>query len=162
MRVYINGKFFDKADAKVSVYDHGLLYGDGVFEGIRVYHGKVFKHHEHIERLYESARSVAIDIPMDVDAMRKVVLDTLRRNQLKDSYVRLMVTRGVGDLGLHPRKCSKASVIVITDTIKLYPADAYEHDHRAHADRGARASMVFDRSTKTADEGDATYDEADE
>ncbi len=128
--VYIDGKYYPKDQAKVSVYDHGLLYGDGVFEGIRAYSGRVFRLDEHLERLYQSARSVAIEVPMGLAEMRKVVLDTLRRNNLKDSYIRLMVTRGVGDLGLDPRKCHKPTVIVITDTIKLYPADAYEHGLR--------------------------------
>ncbi len=130
LEVYIDGTYYPKEQARVSVYDHGLLYGDGVFEGIRAYTGRVFRLDEHLHRLYESARSVAIEIPMAVEEMRKIVLDTLRRNKLQDSYIRLMVTRGVGDLGLDPRKCNKASVIVITDTIKLYPADAYEHGLR--------------------------------
>ena len=126
LEVYIDGKYYPKDKAKVSVYDHGLLYGDGVFEGIRAYSGRVFRLEEHLHRLYESAKSVAIEVPLDVDPLRKVILDTLRRNQLKDSYIRLMVTRGVGDLGLDPRKCSKATLIVITDTIKLYPPEAYD------------------------------------
>ena len=130
LEVYIDGKYYPKEQARVSVYDHGLLYGDGVFEGIRAYSGRVFRLDEHLERLYASARSVAIDIPMGLPEMRETVLETLRRNKLRDSYIRLMVTRGVGDLGLDPRKCNKASVIVITDTIKLYPADAYEHGLR--------------------------------
>ncbi|MBX3165955.1 MAG: branched-chain-amino-acid transaminase [Candidatus Eremiobacteraeota bacterium] len=130
LEVYIDGKYYPKEQARVSVYDHGLLYGDGVFEGIRAYSGRVFRLDEHLERLYASARSVAIEIPMNLPEMRTTVLETLRRNGLRDSYIRLMVTRGVGDLGLDPRKCNKASVIVITDTIKLYPADAYEHGLR--------------------------------
>lgn len=128
--VYIDGKYYPKDQAKVSVYDHGLLYGDGVFEGIRAYNGRVFRLDEHLERLYQSARSVAIEVPMGLAEMRQVVLNTLRRNNLRDSYIRLMVTRGVGDLGLDPRKCHKPTLIVITDTIKLYPADAYEHGLR--------------------------------
>ncbi len=130
LEVYIDGKYYPKEQARVSVYDHGLLYGDGVFEGIRAYSGRVFRLDEHLQRLYASARSVAIEIPVPLDEMRQIVLNTLRRNQLKDSYIRLMVTRGVGDLGLDPRKCDKASIICITDTIKLYPADAYEQGMR--------------------------------
>lgn len=130
IEVYIDGAYYPKDQARVSVYDHGLLYGDGVFEGIRAYNGRVFRLDEHLERLYESARSVAIEIPMTLEVLREKTLETLRRNGLKDSYIRLMVTRGVGDLGLDPRKCSKASVIIITDTIKLYPAEAYENGLR--------------------------------
>lgn len=130
LEVYIDGKYYPKENAKVSVYDHGLLYGDGIFEGIRAYNGRVFRLDEHLIRLYESARSLHIEIPISLDEMRSIVLETLQRNHLSDSYIRLMVTRGVGDLGLDPRKCSKASVICITDTIKLYPADAYENGLR--------------------------------
>jgi branched-chain amino acid aminotransferase len=130
LEVYIDGKYYPKENAKVSVYDHGLLYGDGIFEGIRAYSGRVFRLDEHLIRLYESAKSLHIEIPVTLDEMRVIVLETLRRNKLSDSYIRLMVTRGVGDLGLDPRKCSKASIICITDTIKLYPADAYENGLR--------------------------------
>jgi branched-chain amino acid aminotransferase len=130
LEVYIDGKYYPKEKAKVSVYDHGLLYGDGVFEGIRAYNGRIFRLEEHLQRLYQSAKSVAIEVPLSIDDLRQVILDTLRRNKLKDSYIRLMVTRGVGDLGLDPRKCSKATTIVITDTIKLYPAEAYENGLR--------------------------------
>jgi len=115
LAVYVDGKFHPKSEAKVSVYDHGLLYGDGVFEGIRAYEGVVFKLKEHIERLYRSAHTIMLQIPMTQKEMIKAVLDTLKKNQLKDSYIRLVVTRGVGDLGLDPRKCSKATVIIITE-----------------------------------------------
>jgi len=115
LAVYVDGKFYPKPEAKVSVYDHGLLYGDGVFEGIRAYDGVVFKLKEHIERLYTSAHTIMLQIPMTQKEMIKAVLDTLKKNQLKDSYIRLVVTRGVGDLGLDPRKCSKATVIIITE-----------------------------------------------
>lgn len=125
-RVYINGKLFDKADAKVSVYDHGLLYGDGVFEGIRVYHGKVFKHKEHVDRLYESARSIALEIPMTRDDMMKAVDDTVKANNKTNGYIRLIVTRGPGSLGLDPRKC-EPQIIIIVDDISLYPAELYEN-----------------------------------
>jgi branched-chain amino acid aminotransferase len=126
LEVYIDGTYYPKENAKVSVYDHGLLYGDGVFEGIRAYSGRVFRLDEHLTRLFDSAKSVGIDVPINFEEMRHLILETLRRNQLQDSYIRLMVTRGVGDLGLDPRKCSKATIICITDKIKLYPAEAYE------------------------------------
>jgi len=113
--IYIDGKFFPKSEAKVSVYDHGLLYGDGVFEGIRAYEGVVFKLKEHIDRLYTSAHTIMLEIPLSKEKMTLAVLDTLKKNKLKDSYIRLVVTRGVGDLGLDPRKCSKATIIVIAE-----------------------------------------------
>jgi len=125
-RVYINGKLFDKADAKISVYDHGLLYGDGVFEGIRVYHGKVFKHQEHIDRLYESARHIALEIPMSREEMMKAVNETVKVNNKTNGYIRLVVTRGPGSLGLDPRKC-EPNIVIIVDDISLYPAELYEN-----------------------------------
>jgi branched-chain amino acid aminotransferase len=128
-RVYINGKLFDKDDAKISVYDHGLLYGDGVFEGIRVYNGKVFKHHEHIERLYESAKHISLEIPMSPADMMKAVDDTVKANNKVNGYIRLVVTRGPGNLGLDPRSC-KPNVIVIVDDISLYPPELYENGMR--------------------------------
>jgi len=115
LTVYVDGKLYPKPEAKVSVYDHGLLYGDGVFEGIRAYDGVVFKLREHIERLYTSAHTIMLEIPITQKEMIKAVLDTLKKNQLKDAYIRLVVTRGAGDLGLDPRKCSKATVIIITE-----------------------------------------------
>jgi len=124
--VYINGEYFPKSNAKISVYDHGLLYGDGVFEGIRAYDGTVFKLKEHIDRLYNSAHAILLRIPLTKEEMIATVLETLRKNKLKDAYIRLVVTRGVGDLGLDPRKCSKASIIVITDTITLHKDEAKE------------------------------------
>ncbi|MCW4046473.1 MAG: branched-chain-amino-acid transaminase [Candidatus Bathyarchaeota archaeon] len=126
LQVYIDGVYYPKSQAKVSVYDHGLLYGDGVFEGIRAYNGLVFKLKEHIDRLYRSAHAIALPIPLTKEAMTQAVLETLRRNKLKDAYIRLVVTRGVGDLGLDPRKCSKPSVIIITDTIVLHGSSAKE------------------------------------
>lgn len=125
-RVWINGKFFDKADAKVSVYDHGLLYGDGVFEGIRIYSGKVFRHAEHIERLYESAKAIALTIPIPPAEMIAAVEATVAENRKHDGYIRLVVTRGPGTLGLDPRKCDP-QVIVIVDDISLYPKELYEN-----------------------------------
>jgi branched-chain amino acid aminotransferase len=125
-RVWINGKLFDKNDAKVSVYDHGLLYGDGVFEGIRVYAGRVFKHKEHVDRLYDSAKAIALKIPLSPDEMMRAVEETVRANNKVDGYIRLVVTRGPGTLGLDPRKC-EPQVIVIVDDISLYPRELYEN-----------------------------------
>ncbi|MGQ9532670.1 MAG: branched-chain-amino-acid transaminase [Desulfotomaculales bacterium] len=124
--IYLNGRFVPQEEAVVSVFDHGLLYGDGVFEGIRAYHGRVFRLREHIDRLYESAKSIALDIPLNREEMQEVVLETLRRNRLHDGYVRLVVSRGVGDLGLDPRKCSKPTIFCIAASIQLYPEEYYE------------------------------------
>ena len=124
--VYINGEYYPKSQAKISVYDHGLLYGDGVFEGIRAYKGVVFKLKEHIDRLYRSAHVMMLNIPMTKDEMIKAVIETLKRNNLRDAYIRLVVTRGIGDLGLDPRKCQKPTVIIITDIIKLHKTEAKE------------------------------------
>src|SRR5438270_10860822 len=126
-KVYINGKFFDKADAKVSVYDHGLLYGDGVFEGIRVYAGKVFRLREHLDRLYESARHIQLEIPLGRDKMADAVTETVRVNGRPAGYIRLLATRGAGSLGLDPRKTTDPQVIIIVDDIALYPPEFYEH-----------------------------------
>jgi len=115
--VYIDGEFYPKSRAKISVYDHGFLYGDGVFEGIRAYDGIVFKLREHIDRLYDSAKAIMLDIPLSKEEMINAVLETLRKNKLKDAYIRLVVTRGVGDLGLDPRKCSKPNVIIIAEPV---------------------------------------------
>lgn len=117
--VYIDGKFYPKSLAKISVLDHGLLYGDGVFEGIRAYEGSVFKLIEHVERLYRSAKMIMLAIPIEEDKMEQIVLRTLQKNKLRESYIRLIVTRGVGDLGLNPKKCPKPTIICITDTISL-------------------------------------------
>lgn len=124
--VYIDGEFYEKNEAKVSVFDHGLLYGDGVFEGIRAYNGRVFKLDEHIERLYESAKAILLDIDLSRDEMKKVVCDSCAKNNIRDGYIRLVITRGVGDLGLNPYLCKKASVICIAATIQLYPHELYE------------------------------------
>ena len=126
MLIYIDGEFLPKAEAKVSVFDHGLLYGDGVFEGIRSYNGRVFKLDEHLERLYDSAKSIMLQIPIPIETMKETVLETLRRNNLREAYIRLVVTRGVGDLGLDPDKCPKPSIIIIADKIVLYPQKFYE------------------------------------
>jgi branched-chain amino acid aminotransferase len=124
LQIYIDGTFYPKSQAKISVYDHGLLYGDGVFEGIRAYNGVVFKLREHIQRLFDSAHAMMLQIPLSKELMAQAVTETLRKNNLRDAYIRLVVTRGVGDLGLDPRKCPKPSVIVIADLIKVHEADA--------------------------------------
>jgi branched-chain amino acid aminotransferase len=127
MKVYINGKFYEKQEAKISVFDHGLLYGDGVFEGIRSYNRLVFKLKEHIDRLFESAHSIMLEIPLPKEQLIKAVIQTLKENNLKDAYIRLVVTRGEGDLGLDPRKCKgRATIIIITDRIALYPQNFYK------------------------------------
>ncbi|HDD66043.1 MAG TPA: branched-chain-amino-acid transaminase, partial [Nitrososphaeria archaeon] len=123
--IYINGEFYPKSEAKISVYDHGFLYGDGVFEGIRAYDGTVFKLREHIDRLYDSAKAIMLEIPMSKKEMIDAVLETLRKNNLRNAYIRLVVTRGVGDLGLDPRKCGKPNVIIIAEPIlTLYKKEA--------------------------------------
>lgn len=126
-KVYINGKFYDKPDAKVSVYDHALLYGDGVFEGIRIYSGKAFKLIEHVARLFESARSIKLEIPLSQEATIKAINDTIAINNKIDGYCRPIVTRGAGSLGLDPRRCSDPQVIVIVDDITMYPPELYEN-----------------------------------
>ncbi len=125
--VYIDGKFYPKPEAKISVFDHGLLYGDGVFEGIRAYNNIVFKLKEHIDRLYRSAHTIKLKIPLTKSEMTKAVLETLKKNNLKDAYIRLVVTRGVGDLGLDPRKCPKSTVFIITEpTLQLHSPEVKE------------------------------------
>jgi branched-chain amino acid aminotransferase len=126
LKIYIDGQFYPEADAKVSVFDHGLLYGDGIFEGIRFYNGRVFKLTEHLERLWDSARALLLTIPMSMEEMEAATLETVRQNGLRDGYIRLLVTRGKGNLGLSPDRCPKASVIIIAATIQLYPPEAYE------------------------------------
>jgi len=127
MKIYINGKFCEKNDAKISVFDHGLLYGDGVFEGIRSYNRLVFKLNEHIDRLFESAKSIMLRIPLTKEELAKAVILTLKKNNLSDAYIRLVVTRGEGDLGLDPRKCyGRSTVIIITDKVALYPERLYK------------------------------------
>jgi branched-chain amino acid aminotransferase len=126
LKIFIDGKIVDEADAKISVFDHGLLYGDGVFEGIRFYNGRVFRCEEHIRRLFDSAQAIALKIPMTPEAVTEAMMQTIRANGLHEGYVRLVVTRGVGELGLNPYLCERASVIVIASTIKLYPQEKYE------------------------------------
>jgi len=124
--IYLNGSFVPEEDAKVSVFDHGFLYGDGIFEGIRAYHGRVFKLDEHLKRLYESAKSIQLKIGISKEEMQEVVLESLRRNNLNDAYIRLVVSRGKGDLGLDPNKCPKASIICIAAQIKLFEQSMYD------------------------------------
>jgi branched-chain amino acid aminotransferase len=123
--VYVDGKWLPKEQAMVSVFDHGLLYGDGVFEGIRAYDGKIFKLREHIERLFDSAKAIWLTIPVAVDEMIRLHEEGLKRSGLSDSYIRTVVTRGVGDLGLDPRKCKDPTVIIIIDKIALWPEERY-------------------------------------
>ncbi|MGB4371307.1 MAG: branched-chain-amino-acid transaminase [Dethiobacteria bacterium] len=124
--IYLNGKFVPEEEAVISVFDHGLLYGDGVFEGIRAYHNRVFRLSEHLQRLYQSAKSILLEIPLSIEEMQEVVLETLRRNNLRDAYIRLVVTRGKGDLGLDPQKCPEPSLFCIASSIQLYPEELYE------------------------------------
>jgi len=125
-KIYLNGKFVPRKQAKISVFDHGLLYGDGVFEGIRAYDGRVFRLSQHLDRLYDSARAIALEIPLTKKEMEEALIKTLRANSLKSGYVRLVVTRGEGDLGLDPRNCGKPSVFIIADKIELYPEELYK------------------------------------
>jgi branched-chain amino acid aminotransferase len=126
MKIYLNGKLVDRKEAKVSVFDHGFLYGDGAFEGIRSYKNLVFKLNEHMDRLYETAHTLMIDVPLTKKQMIKAVVDTLKANKLKDAYIRVIVTRGEGDLGLDPKKCyGNPGIVIITDKITLYPEEMY-------------------------------------
>ena len=125
MKVFIDGKYFDERKAKVSVFDHGLLYGDGVFEGIRAYHGRVFKLKEHIDRLLCSAKAILLNLPMSHTELMRATVETCRRNRLRDGYIRLVVTRGVGTLGLNPNRCKNPTVIIIVGKIQLYPKKMY-------------------------------------
>jgi len=127
LKIWISGQLYDKENAKISVYDHGLLYGDGVFEGMRSYSGKVFRLEQHLDRLWKSAKAIWLEIPMTREALGKAVNDTLAANDIKDGYIRLVVTRGAGALGLDPNKCSNPQVIIITDHISLYPKEFYDN-----------------------------------
>jgi branched-chain amino acid aminotransferase len=127
LKVWIDGKYFEKDDAKISVYDHGLLYGDGVFEGIRVYNGKIFEVDAHLRRLFDSARAIRLTIPYTAAQLHAAIEETFRLNKFTDCYVRLVVTRGAGYLGLNPNKCPKPAVFIITDTIEMYPREMYEN-----------------------------------
>ena len=132
LKIYLDGEFVAEPDAKVSVFDHGLLYGDGIFEGIRFYNGRVFLLEEHLDRLYDSAKAILLTIPLDRDAMHQAVLETCRQNSLRDGYIRLVVTRGKGDLGLNPNKCEKPTVFIIATTIQLYPEKYYTEGLRVN------------------------------
>ena len=124
--IYINGEMVPRDEAKVSVFDHGYLYGDGVFEGIRTYNGRVFKLTEHLVRLYESAKSILLEIPLTMEEMEQDVLETIRQNNLRDAYIRIVVSRGPGDLGLDPNKCSHPTVVIIASEISIFPRELYE------------------------------------
>jgi len=125
MKIYIDGSFFSREDARVSVYDHGLLYGDGIFEGIRIYHGEIFRLEEHIYRLFQSAAAIKLEIPLSFEEIIAAVVETADLNEKEDGYIRLVITRGVGDLGLNPRLCLRPSIIIIVDDIQLYPEEFY-------------------------------------
>jgi branched-chain amino acid aminotransferase len=127
LKIYISGKYYAKEDAKVSVYDHGFLYGDGVFEGMRSYGGKVFRLAEHLDRLWASAKAIWLSVPINREEMARAVNETLAANGIKDGYIRLVVTRGAGALGLDPNRCSDPQVIIIADHIQLYPKEMYEN-----------------------------------
>ena len=127
LTIFLDGKFVPQSEAKVSVFDHGLLYGDGIFEGIRFYNGRIFRLEEHTDRLWDSARSICLEIPMSKEAMNEALLETVRRNDLRDGYIRQIVTRGVGNLGLNPVQCERPSVIIIATTIALYSEEAYRN-----------------------------------
>jgi len=124
--IYLDGKLVPESEAKVSVFDHGLLYGDGCFEGIRIYNGRVFRLTEHIERLYESARSICLTIPISIAEMEKATVETVAANKLRDGYIRLVITRGVGPLGLNPYQCPTPSIVIIASGINLYAKEKYE------------------------------------
>src|ERR1051326_7500957 len=126
MKIFIHGKYYDERQAKISVFDHGLLYGDGIFEGIRAYNGRVFKLKEHIDRLFYSAKGILLDIPMSHAEIMRATVETCRKNKIRDGYIRLVVTRGVGTLGLNPNRCKRGSVIIIAGRIQLYPPALYQ------------------------------------
>lgn len=140
--IFLDGSFVNEADAKVSVFDHGLLYGDGVFEGIRAYGGRVFRLEEHLERLFDSAKAIRLPIPLSLDDLTKAVLECCRKNALWDGYIRLVVTRGKGDLGLNPSSCPKPTIFIIADNIRLYPASVYERGLRLHTAAVRRVSSA--------------------
>jgi branched-chain amino acid aminotransferase len=123
--IYLNGSYVQKENALISVYDHGFLYGDGIFEGIRIYNGNIFKCNEHLDRLYDSAKSIMLNIPLTYEEMKQTLIETVRKNELRDGYIRLVVSRGPGDLGLDPRRSPKANVIIIVEQLAIYPEEAY-------------------------------------
>lgn len=123
--IYLNGSYVQKEDAVVSVYDHGFLYGDGIFEGIRIYNGNIFKCKEHLDRLYDSAKSIMLEIPLTYEEMKRALIETVRKNELREGYIRLVVSRGTGDLGLDPRRSPRANIIIIVEQLAIYSEDAY-------------------------------------
>lgn len=123
--IYLNGQYVSKEEAKVSVYDHGFLYGDGIFEGIRIYNGNIFKCKEHLDRLYDSAKSIMLEMPLTQDEMEQALIETIKRNELRDGYIRLVVSRGPGDLGLDPRRSPLSNVVIIVEQLSIYPEEAY-------------------------------------
>ena len=125
MKIYLDGEYYDKEDAKISVFDHGLLYGDGIFEGIRFYQGRVFRLAEHIDRLYDSGKAICLKIPGEKLEIIEAVLETIRKNELQEGYVRLVITRGIGDLGLNPALCARPTIFIIASKITLYPEEMY-------------------------------------
>lgn len=126
-KIYLNGELVEKEEAKISVFDHGYLYGDGIFEGIRAYNKRIFRFNEHLDRLYESAKAIMLDIPLTKDEMKEAVIKTIRANELNDAYIRLVISRGVGDLGLDPNKCDQPTILIIASDITLYPEEFYEN-----------------------------------
>jgi len=141
IKVYLNGKLVDKDEAKISVFDHGFLYGDGVFEGIRSYNCLIFQLRKHIDRLYNSAAGIELTIPLSKEEIEEAIINTLKANGLKDAYIRLVVTRGIGDLGLDPQKCKEPSIIIITDKISLYPHEFYNNGLKIIVARTRRNSV---------------------
>jgi branched-chain amino acid aminotransferase len=129
--IYLNGEFVTKENAKVSVYDHGFLYGDGIFEGIRIYDGNIFRCKQHLDRLYDSAKSIMLDIPLTYEEMEAALIETLRKNDLRNGYIRLVVSRGPGNLGLDPKRCPQAWVIIIVEQLSIYPEEAYRNGLRS-------------------------------
>lgn len=125
--IYLNGQFVKKEDAKISVYDHGFLYGDGIFEGIRIYNGNIFKCKEHLDRLYDSAKSIMLEIPLTYEEMQQALIDSVNKNDLRDGYIRLVVSRGDGNLGLDPRRCPKPNIIIIVEQLAIYSEDDYRN-----------------------------------
>ncbi|HSI83618.1 MAG: branched-chain-amino-acid transaminase [Candidatus Methylacidiphilales bacterium] len=142
MKIFIDGKYLDEADAKISVFDHGLLYGDGIFEGIRIYNGRVFLLDEHLDRLWDSAKAIMLKIPMSYEDLKAATLETCRLNELQDGYIRLVVTRGVGNLGINPEKCPKATVFIIAATISLYPEECYTKGLRVNTGATQRINVA--------------------
>ncbi|QNP15294.1 branched-chain-amino-acid transaminase [Bacillus pumilus] len=124
--IFLNDELVKKEDAKISVYDHGFLYGDGVFEGIRVYNGNIFRMKEHLDRLYDSARSIMLNIPYSLEELTEKMIHTVERNGLKDAYIRLVVSRGAGDLGLDPNNCGRANTVIIVERLAIFPKHLYE------------------------------------